>query len=159
MEKQSWVGRRQQHWWFRATARLDFASQSESEEAGITVFQNRNHHYEAGIVGHGENRRLIVRRTIGTLSAEVASQPIPEGPVTLVIEGVPAEYSLGYLSEDGSTVILAKGEGRYLSTEVGGAFTGVYLAMYATAHGETSDNAARFSSFEYQPLNPPEGIS
>ena len=159
MEGQSWVGRRQQHWWFRAMARLDFTSQSESEEAGITVFQNRNHHYEAGIVGQGETRRLIVRRTIGTLSAEVASQPIPEGPVTLVIEGVPAEYSLGYLSEDGSTVILAKGEGRYLSTEVGGAFTGVYLAMYATAHGEASDNDARFSSFEYQPLNPPEGIS
>ena len=28
-----------------------------------------------------------VRRTIGTLTAEVASVPIPEGPMALVIEG------------------------------------------------------------------------
>jgi xylan 1,4-beta-xylosidase len=152
MEGQSWVGRRQQHYWFRVKARVDFNPQNEFEEAGLTVFQNKDHHYEVAFVCQGESRRLIVRRTIGTLSAEVASTPLPEGPVTLAIEGTPAEYSLGYQSGDDGPVYLATGEARYLSTEVGGSFTGVYLAMYATGNGQTSENRAGFDWFKYEHL-------
>ena len=94
----------------------------------------------------------MVRRTIGRLTAEVASISIPEGPVTLIIEGNESEYSLGYLSDHAAPVFLAQGESRYLSTEVGGRFTGVYLAMYATAHGHPSDTVAQFDWFEYEAL-------
>lgn len=150
MEGMSWVGRRQQHFKFRASGRLDFIPRSEHEEAGITVFQNVNHHYEVALVCRKQACSLIVRRTIGTLTAEVATTSIPEGPITLVIEGNEAEYRLGYTQGDSMPVFLAKGEIRYLSTEVGGRFTGVYLAMYATANGHASDNTARFEWFEYE---------
>ncbi len=152
MEGQSWVGRRQQHFNFRASARLDFAPLTEQEEAGITVFQNVAHHYEVALVRREQACRLMVRRTIGRLAAEVASISIPEGPVTLIIEGNESEYSLGYVSDQASPVFLAQGECRYLSTEVGGRFTGVYLAMYATAHGHSSDTVAQFDWFEYEVL-------
>ena len=153
MEGQSWLGRRQQHFDFQAKARIAFVPNSVCEEAGLTVFQNVNHHYEVALTCRDQACRLIVRRTIGTLTAEVASIPIPHGPLTLVIEGNAAKYSLGYVSGDSVVNILAKGETRYLSTEVGGRFTGVYLAMYATANGQQSDNAAQFDWFEYKACN------
>lgn len=92
----------------------------------------------------------MVRRTIGTLSAEEITSPVAQGPITLVIEGDRDEYRLGYASGDSAPVFLAGGETRYLSTEVGGCFTGVYLAMYATAGGHPSDNAAQFDWFDYE---------
>jgi len=116
----------------------------------MTVFQNKHHHYDIG-VGYRENEPvLMVRRTIGTLSAEVITSPVPQGPITLIIEGDDDEYRLGYASGDSEPVFLASGETRYLSTEVGGYFTGVYLAMYATATGHPSDNAAKFDWFNYE---------
>jgi alpha-N-arabinofuranosidase len=41
---------------------------------------------------------------------------------------------------------------RYLSTEVGGRFTGVYLAMYATGNGRQTGNEARFDWYVYEPV-------
>jgi xylan 1,4-beta-xylosidase len=149
MEGQSWVGRRQQHFNFRASSRIDFSPRNAHEEAGLTVFQNIHHHYEIALTERQGERTLIVRRTIGTLSAEVASMPVPGGPLTLVMEGNEADYSLGYAMDDAAPVMLARGETRYLSTEVGGRFTGVYLAMYATANGQPSGNAAAFDWFVY----------
>jgi xylan 1,4-beta-xylosidase len=153
MEGQSWVGRRQQHFNFRSSTLIDFTPQNDCEEAGLTVFQNINHHYEVAVVRRDQAVSLIVRRTIGTLVAEVASIPVPEGPLALVIEGNAAEYSFGYAVGDADPVVLATGETRYLSTEVGGRFTGVYLATYATSSGQESDNAARFDWFKYEVLD------
>jgi len=150
MVGQSWLGRRQQHFDFKASARIEFVPRRPYEEAGLTVFQNESHHYEVALTCRDQVRRLIVRRTIGTLSAEVASSPIPDGPLTLMIEGSESEYSLGYISGDSATIILAEGETRYLSTEVGGRFTGVYLAMYATANGQHSGTVAQFDWFAYK---------
>lgn len=144
----SWVGRRQQHFEFRASTRIDFDPVND-EEAGLTVFQNYLHHYEIAVVRRQQERVLIVRRTIGSLTAEVASVPVPDGPVTLVVTGTEADYSFAYVTNDTDPVILATGETRYLSTEVGGRFTGVYLAMYATAHGAVSGNRAAFDWFVY----------
>ncbi len=151
MEGQSWVGRRQQHYEFRATAAVHFDPLAEREEAGITVFQNILHHYEVAITRREGKRSLIVRRRIGSLAAEVACLDAPTGQITLMIEGDEQTYRLGYIDGAGDTRVIAKGEARYLSTEVGGKFTGVYLAMYATAHGEASENAAAFDWFEYEP--------
>ena len=46
----------------------------------------------------------------------------------------------------------ADGETRYLSTEVGGKYTGVYLAMYVTGNGRFCSVPADFDWFEYQLL-------
>lgn len=153
MAGQSWIGRRQQHFKFRASARLDFSPKHDFEEAGLTAFQNIKHHYEVAVTKREGKNVLIVRRTIGKLSAEVALIHVPEGPLTLVIEGTQYDYALGYTVGESAPVLLAKGETRYLSTEVGGAFTGVYLAMYATGGGRASDNLARFDWFAYEVLD------
>ncbi|MFD5530177.1 hypothetical protein ACFWI0_01675, partial [[Kitasatospora] papulosa] len=62
--------------------------------------------------------------------------PAPPGPDTL---------RLGYETEDGHVEVLAELDGRYLTTEVAGGFTGRVIGMYAT-RGE-----AAFDWFELRP--------
>ena len=89
--------------------------------------------------------RVIVRRRIGSLSAEVANVPAPAGPVTLSIVAEPQSYR--FLLGDQA---LAEGETKFLSTEVAGGFTGVYFAMYATGNGLRSSTPADFDWFDYE---------
>lgn len=147
----AWIGRRQQHFNFRATANIEFSPEMESEEAGLTVFYDTTHHYEIAVTLRNGQKCLIVRRTIGTLTAEVASTPAPDGKLSLVIEGDERDYSLGFVTGENSPLFLAKGETKYLSAEVAGFFTGVYLAMYATGNGCSRDRVAHFNWFDYNP--------
>ncbi|MFW5980931.1 MAG: glycoside hydrolase family 43 protein, partial [Halanaerobiaceae bacterium] len=51
--------------------------------------------------------------------------------------------------QNNETFEMDDGETRYLSSEVAGGFTGVYLAMYATGNGEETSVPADFDWFEY----------
>lgn len=136
----AWVGRRQQHLACTIRVRLDFAPGQENEEAGLVIYMNPRHHAEIAVKGS----RVIVRRRIGSLVAEVAGVPAPSGPLTLTIVAEPHRYRfmLGGL-------VLAECETKYLATEVAGGFTGVYAAMYATGNGKRSAAPADFDWFDY----------
>ncbi|MFE0169796.1 beta-xylosidase family glycoside hydrolase, partial [[Kitasatospora] papulosa] len=70
----------------------------------------------------------------------------PEGwPPTARRGGGPDTLRLGYETEDGHVEVLAELDGRYLTTEVAGGFTGRVIGMYAT-RGE-----AAFDWFELRP--------
>jgi xylan 1,4-beta-xylosidase len=45
---------------------------------------------------------------------------------------------------------LGEGETRYLSTEVAGGFTGVYIAMYSSGNGAPCRHPADFDWFDYR---------
>ena len=90
-----------------------------------------------------------LRQTLGTLA-------VPPGPVVLRIEvhttepGTPAAgpdtVHLGVEDPGGRFAALAELDGRYLSTEVAGGFTGRVIGMYATA------GTVRFDWFDYEAL-------
>ncbi len=143
----AWLGRRQQHHNCKASTRLDFEPAAERDEAGLAIYQNLRHHYEIGVTGK-DTRKVFVRRRIGDLMAVVAEREISAEPITLTVTATPTEYSLGF-SQDGKDETLITAAGRYLSTEVGGLFTGVYFAMYATGNGTTSEGKAHFDWFDY----------
>ena len=42
-----------------------------------------------------------------------------------------------------------EGEADYLTTEVGGRFTGNYIALYASGDGKDCRNAVQFDMFDY----------
>ncbi|TWV53580.1 glycoside hydrolase family 43 protein, partial [Streptomyces misionensis] len=101
---------------------------------------------------------------IGPLRQTVAARPVPPGPLTLTAairtSGlVPASPEL---TDGGTTgpdtlsfrlgepdapdaVLLAELDGRYLSTEVAGGFTGRVIGMYAT------EGTVAFDWFAYVP--------
>ncbi len=145
----AFVGRRQQHYECTATTLLDFYPKQENEEAGLTVLIDSKHHYEIAVTSDGIKRRVIVRRTIGMLSAIVAEEEIEDGEVNLSIKAVKYKYSFSYALGEGEAKEIAAGETRYLSSEVAGGFTGVYIGMYATGNGKGSTAYADFDWFKY----------
>lgn len=150
LDSPAFIGRRQEHFICDVSTLIDFSPQTESEEAGLTVLIDNQHHCEVAIALRGGRRTAIVRRRIGTLVAEVACEPLPDEPaVVLWIKADRTHYAFGFQTSGGAATTLARGETRYLSTEVAGGYTGVYLGIYATGRGTASDNAAFFDWFRY----------
>ena len=144
------VLRRQQHFEFRFAASVDFAPSAEGEAAGLTVLMDHAHHYDIFLTRRDGQRYLVTRRRIGSLAADVASHPVGDGPLTLFIAGNRSHYRLGYHDAAGDHEC-AQGEVRYLCTETTGGYNGVMLGLFATAHGRTSANHARFAWADYLP--------
>jgi alpha-N-arabinofuranosidase len=152
LDSPAFVGRRQTQFNCRAAAALDFAASRDGDEAGLVVLMNDSHHYEIGVTLHNGTRGVFVRRRIGDLTAIVAQESIPAGLITLHLEADANQYTFSYECEDGITHVLATGATRYLSSEVAGGFTGVYLGLYATGNGSQSTVPADFDWFLYETL-------
>ncbi|MCL6669183.1 glycoside hydrolase family 43 protein [Streptomyces panaciradicis] len=144
------VGRRQQHPTCEARTLIDAAQ----GRGGLAVRLDEEHHYE--IEASGTQVRLLSR--IGPLRTVVASRAVPAGPVVLAVRvsGTPLRdartgpdvVTLGVEEPDGTFTGLGTLDGRYLSTEVAGGFTGRVIGMYAAA------GTVHFDWFDYEPLNP-----
>ena len=147
--------RRQEHFHFTATATLTLESVNAGSEAGITIYMNNRHHYEAALstVGNGEYF-LILRRRIGSLQAVEARIPFHCNTVQFILTGDKNHYTFSYLDVKpasaafpgavDASVFIGEGEAQYLTTEVGGCFTGNYIGLYA------SKGEALFTEFSYQ---------
>jgi beta-xylosidase len=132
----TFVGRRQQHLSCRTRALID----PGEGRGGLAVRLDEQHHYE--IEAGGGEVRVLAR--IGPLRTVVASSPVATGPLVLRIEAAvtqamtdarsgPDTLTLGFEEPDGTFAELASLDGRYLSTEVAGGFTGRVLGVYAAA--------------------------
>ncbi|PWH12663.1 MAG: glycoside hydrolase family 43 protein [Anaerolineae bacterium] len=146
----AFVGRRQQHFEVQVRALIEFSPQGENEEAGLCIRMNEQHHYEIFLTRRSGATCLVVRRTIGTLSAETACVPVPASPLIVSIHADRDWYVLGW--EQGEAFHpLDRAETRYLSSEVARSFTGVYFGMYATGNGAFCAQPAFFDWFDYLP--------
>jgi alpha-N-arabinofuranosidase len=155
MDRPTWLGRRQQHHECTAATALEFDPAADGDEAGLTAFQNVRHHYEIALVRRAGQRRLLTRRRVGSLFAESPAVPAPPGPVRLRVRADRDLYRFEFSPDGRAWTTLGEGESRYLSTEVGGRFTGVYLALYATGNGRPASAPAFFDFFEYRPTAGP----
>jgi xylan 1,4-beta-xylosidase len=144
------VGRRQQHLSCLARTLIDPADGS----GGLAVRLDEEHHYEIEVAS-GEVRVLA---RIGPLRTVVASRPAPAGPLVLVVRvdeartlqdarSGPDTLSFGVEEPDGTFTPLAALDGKYLSTEVAGGFTGRVIGLYA------AEGTVHFDWFDYQPFN------
>jgi beta-xylosidase len=144
------LGRRQQHLAFRARTLIDTAEGS----GGLAVRLDEFHHYSIESAPGG---RLSVIARIGSLRTITAEHTLPAGPVTLFVRTGPApephgartgpdSLVFGFESADGTATELATLDGRYLSTEVAGGFTGRVISLYAAT------GTAHFDWFDYAPL-------
>ena len=146
----AFVAHRQAHFTCDVAARLDFAPQTDGEEAGLTIWMNPHHHYDLFITLRGGLRHVAVRRRIGSLVAEVTRLAIPPGPLTLTIAAEPDRYSFSVTGAAGEGQTLATAEPRYLAPEVAGGFTGVCFALYTTGSGRAAHTPAYFDWFDYR---------
>jgi xylan 1,4-beta-xylosidase len=131
----AFIGRRQQHLTCEVRALVDYNPQFSGDEAGLALYQNEDHHYELFITQENGQRIIGVRQRIGALMAVVYQESLAAGFVTLIIRADPKEYHFSYAVGGAPQVNLTTARTRYLSTEVAGGFTGVYVGMYA--YGDT----------------------
>jgi len=149
----AFLGRRQQHFGMTASCLLDFAPQAENEEAGLTAFMNDCHHYAVVVAMRQGRRCVVVKKRVGDMAQEVASDPLGPGPVRLAVSADSSYYRFSYAQDGREVRPLASGLGRLLSPEIAaddGSWTGVYLAMFASGNGRPCRRPADFDWFEYR---------
>lgn len=149
----AFIGRRQQHFNCRAETELEFNPSTGHEEAGLVVIMNETHNDSLAISQRDGCRIIFLRRQIGDLSAMVFIGVAPQdGPVRLKVVANPTRYDFYWSAEEHPEKHCGSGATHYLSTEVAGGFTGVYLGMYATGNGNPCEQPATFHWFDYEPL-------
>jgi Beta-xylosidase len=145
----TFVGRRQDQHDLRVRALVD----ATRGRGGLAVRLDEQHHY-AVESGDGEVRVLA---RIGPLAQCLASRPV-SSPVVLRVEtwastGVdhprqePDVVRLGFETDSGEFVALAELDGRYLSTEVAGGFTGRVIGCYV------AEGVIQVDWFDYRALS------
>lgn len=150
----SFIGRRLQHFSFRAATHLEFKPQQAGEVAGLVLLQNHNYHYrlEYGQYGSASEIRLIKRQ--GGVSEVLAAHAYTAGQVQFQVIAEEQDYSFYYRTDDAAewTPLYERADGRILSTDMAGGFTGAYVGMYASSQGSPSANVADFAWFDYEAL-------
>ncbi|MGD8400389.1 MAG: glycoside hydrolase family 43 protein [Bacillota bacterium] len=146
----AFIGRRQQHLNFVAATALEFAPENDVETAGMALIQNDRFHFrfEYGW-RNGENVLRLVRRAAGEETV-LAEQAYTAARLYLKISACGQEYSFAYGADpDIRETLIARVDGRILSTDVAGGFVGTYIGLFASGNGRISRNHADFDWFDY----------
>ncbi len=148
----TWLGRRQEHITCTAQMTMQFSPKEDGEEAGLTIYMNPGHHYEIAYTRMGGQNVVILRRRIGSLQAIEAKIPCAANHLTLYLACNRERYAFSYAADEGDLIPVGSGETSYLTTEVGGCFTGNFIAMYASGNGKNCTVTAEVTSFNYDPI-------
>ncbi|MGM0124280.1 xylan 1,4-beta-xylosidase [Enterococcus sp. AZ194] len=135
-ENVTWLGQRQKSLDGTFTTKFEVASLSGKAEVGLTVFLNRVHHYELAVKKQGSQLQVTLRQRIGELSGVTQTRVIEATDIVyLQITTSPAVYLFSAGSDEENLMAIGEAATRYVTTEVGGVFTGVFLGLYATGNG------------------------
>lgn len=146
----AFVGRRQTEWTSRSETKLEFAPQSEKEEAGLTVLMSPSYHYEICVTLRNGHRVIVLRKQAGDLQQVAAQAFAPDGPVQLRIDSDPEKYSFYYAGSTGDWKLLGTGLERLISSEIAAVWSGAYIGMYASGNGKKCAAPADFDWFQYE---------
>jgi alpha-N-arabinofuranosidase len=149
----TFVGRRQQHFDFTATASLEFDPQNSYEEAGLTLLMTNEHHYDFFVTNRGGQRVLVVKFNLELIQHTAAEIPLAPGAVQLRITGTKELYHFSFSQNGAEFREVAKVNTRYLGTEVTNGYNGVVIGLYATGNGKPCATPADFDWFDYDPHN------
>ncbi len=150
----SFVGRRQQHIDFVASAALNFSPQNQHETAGLVLLQNDNFHFRfiMGLNAAQKPQVSLIRRAAGE-DEVLGTRQIQPGRVYFRVQAQGQAYSFWAGNQlDNLQPIQMDVDGRVLSTPVAGGYSGAYIGLYAASSGHPSENYADFDWFEYRGL-------
>ncbi len=152
----AFIGRRQEHIDFEAETHFTFNPTKPNEEAGISMFLNFQQHYDFAVTIRNNKRTLIIRKSIGDIVSESLAIPIKQQSIYLKLKGNKDYYTFSYSFNGEKFIIAGKGNPQFLGPEISSAWTGVYIALYATGNGTKNKNVSTFDFFNYEPLPSPD---
>lgn len=130
---------RQQHITFSVETSVTFSATSAKRLAGLTVFQDENHHFVFGKTLLSGRPALVLKRTEKeTMLIGSCFLPSNDMPVRLKIEADGRYYSFFYACDESEAWRpLAVGvDGANLSTARSGGFIGAMIGLYATKRND-----------------------
>lgn len=149
------VGRRQQHFKFRAETRVVLDARRSGDEAGLAVRMNESHVHAVCLRRDGDVTSVVVHTRVGRHEVSSVVGEVRTTDVVLAVEG--DEDSYVFTADDGRGTVLrtAPVEAKLLSAEVAGGFTGVFVGVYAATSHPGSGSSAAFDWFAYRPSEEP----
>jgi len=144
----TWIGRRQEQYSFTVEATFNFTSLANDEEFGLSIYLNRDHHYDIG-VKYSQKPVVFAKQTVGKMTYTENTDLTVEQSVTLKIQGNNENYTF-YLVSKNEELLIDTAPISYLTTESGGLFTGPYLALYATGNGHPMQDSVTCTQFVYE---------
>lgn len=124
---------------------IDVASLDKGCEAGITVYQIHDGHFDLALVKDDKGGvEVQAAYTVKTLHQVQKAMLAKAKKVRLRITAVADHYVFEYAADGAPFTTLSRQACSLVSTEVVGGFTGVVVGMYAQGKG-----AARFNYFDY----------
>lgn len=147
----AFVGRRQQHIDFAAETALDFTPGAPGESAGLAVLQSPGHHVTLLVTAAGDGGTVVrlTERNAGTDTVR-GELPVRPGPLRLAIRARGQDYTFSCSQAPEGARDIGTVDGRFLSSQVAGGFTGVYLGPYATGPAGGTGHAD-YDWFRYGP--------
>jgi xylan 1,4-beta-xylosidase len=142
----AFVCRPQDAWTFTVSTVIDVDLADDNEAAGLALRQTDDYSLQLLVCRQPDGSRVAraVTRAAGVerVDGEVA---LPAGPIELGVMGDGLDYRM---IADGIEVAVL--DGRTLSTEMAGGFTGAMLGPYATSNGIDSTTTAYYGWFDYE---------
>jgi len=155
----SLIARRQEHHSFEAYTSMNFKPESENESAGLVVFQNDRFHFRLLLILEEGNQYIQLVKA-GKPGMEFRNQLIEEEMAKIPYSGMDVVLGIKASNLDYQFYVGPNNEnlkpigeiqnGRILSSNWAGGFTGTYIGMYATSKNKKSTNSAFFDWFNYQ---------
>lgn len=157
----SFIARRQEHHQFEASTRMSFNPESDNESAGLVIMQSDRFHYRLLMIREN-GKQFIQLVKVGKEGNEYRNQLIETEiakisfeDITVVLRVKANFFDFQFYFGKELTDMKAIGpiqDGRILSSNWAGGFTGAYIGMYASSNGKATDNSASFDWFSYTPV-------
>lgn len=150
----SLIGVRQRDFIFSATTEMTFLPRSGTEEAGLVVIQNDRAALLLTRRQEKSQNYAILSKWLGGERTELSRMPITDEKIALRVDGNFLHYQF-YLRESGGNWRQMGNavDGTFLSPDqlTGFNYTGLYVGLYASSNGASTNNTADFERFTYEP--------
>lgn len=140
----SWVGIRQCAFEEEISCQVELSKSENVEktkdsiaEAGLSLFMDENHHYDIFITKEENDFYVSSRLCIGQAESVKEKIKLETNKASFKIFANAYCYQL-FLQTEKDLILLSQADTRYLSSEVAGGFTGVYLGFYAVDSDSSS---------------------
>ncbi len=145
----AFIGTRQKEMSGEFITAFEFVPQASNEEAGITVFQKSNFHYDLFITIRNNKQVAVLKKTVGDMVIEVASIPVTGKRFECKVVFDAFKYHF-FIKQNKDWVEAGSGVVNLVSTEVASVWSGIFLGMYTTGNGKPCTNPADFDWTDIQ---------
>jgi xylan 1,4-beta-xylosidase len=158
-ESPAFIGFRQSNLYGYAATEMDFTPFTESEKAGLMIFQNETHYYFlCKSIENGEPVIQLYQSGARASEPEVllTSQKLgSKKSIWLKIEAKGGNYAFYFAEKkDKWNLIRDNVDGKFLSTSRAGGFVGSLFVLYGTSNGKPSNVSAKYNWFEHKGDDP-----